>query len=75
MCRDTQSSGNGPETAEVASQNVRTSRVRPKRQSSLVGFETEMTKRPEGRKRVSIDGNNVYAPQNTAIKTLDTRKG
>ena len=70
VCRDTQSDQNNLKTAESVSQNVRTTQARPKRQNSLVGLETKLAKRPEGRKHISIDENDIYAPQNMPVEGL-----
>ena len=58
------------QTAEIASQNVRTSQVRSKRQNSLVGLETKLADHPEGWKHISINGNNIYALQNTPVEGI-----
>ena len=32
-----------------------------------------MAKHPEGWQHISIEGNNIYAPQNTPVEGLDTQ--
>ena len=73
VCRDTQRAATDTKTAENASNNVKTCQVRPRRPNSPCRVEIEMVKLPERRKQVSNHGNDGYAPQNTPIKSLDTR--
>ena len=73
MGTDTQSIKTDVKTAKNASKTVKKHQRRPAMQNSPLKLETEMTKLPEGRKRVSIKGKNVHALQNTPIEALDAR--
>ena len=70
---DMQSVETDPKTAKIATGNVRTCQVGPRRQNSPYRLEIETPKRPRQQNHVSIDGNNIHAPHNTPIEALGTR--
>ena len=70
---DTQSIETDPKTAKIATGNVRTCQVGPRRQNSPYRLEIETLKHPRQHNHVSIDGNNIHAPHNTPIEALGTR--
>ena len=70
---DTQSVETDPKTAKIATRNVRTCQVGPRRQNLPYRLEIKTPKRPGQQNHVSIDGNNVHAPHNTPIEALGTR--
>ena len=56
---------------EITSKNVRKCQVRPKRQNSLYRPEIKTPMRAEQWRHISIEGIDMYAPQNMPIEALD----
>ena len=71
MCTDMRSDGNYLKSAEITSKNVRKCQVRPKRQNSLYRPEIKTPMRAEQWRHISIEGIDMYAPQNMPIEALD----
>jgi len=68
VCTDTHSAGNGRETAGNESERIRTRRIGSRTQDSPETREIATPELPRQRRKVSIDGGDVYVPINAPIE-------